>query len=265
MRWNSPANQKRLKRLFEEGFSVMDIAEPLASFDAEQSAMSVRAFLEQKGFDCVGVRRDGSICGYACRDELAEGPLENYRRPFSLEDCVAETETLRHVIQVMAYRNRCFVKVLGEIGAIVTLSDLEKPPVRMFLFGMITIFEMMMTWGIRTYFPGKSWCEHISPGRLAKAESLLHERQRCNNTSDLLDCLQFADRARLMLKIPRVLEILSQNGIPSKQAALNAVHELETLRNNIAHAQEIIPESWKRIVIFSTRLEMLLGETFNAS
>lgn len=262
MYWNSPANHKRLKQLFEEGFSAMDIAEPLASFDAEQPAMLVRAFLDKKDFDCVGVRQNGVVCGYARRDELADGPLDNYRRPFSSGDCVTETENLRDVIQTMADRNRCFVKVLGEVGGIITFNDLEKPPVRMFLFGMITIFEMMMTWGIRRYFPGQSWCEYVSPGRLGKAESLLQERRRRNSTVDLLDCLQFADRAQLMLRIPKVMEILSQNGIASKQAALTAVHELETLRNNIAHAQEIIPGSWQRIVIFSTRLEMLLGETF---
>jgi len=156
------------------------------------------------------------------------------------------------------------VKILGEVGAIVTLNDLEKPPVRMFLFGMITIFEMLMTWGIRMHFPGDSWCEHLSPGRLTKAESLWKERQRRNSAADLLDCLQFSDWGQLLLRIPRVLEILSRNGIPSKQAALKAIHELETLRNNIAHSQHIIPESWNRIIIFSTRLEILLGETMGS-
>jgi len=175
-----------------------------------------------------------------------------------------ETDSLQRLIQSMGTKSCCFVKVLGEVGAIVTLSDLEKPPVRMFLFGMITILEMLMTWGIRMYFPGDSWCKHLSAGRLAKAESLRQERRRRNRAADLLDCLQFSDRGQLMLRIPRVLELLSRNGIPSRQAALKAIHELETLRNNIAHSQDIIPESWNRIIIFSTRLEMLLGETMKA-
>ncbi len=239
----------------------MDIAEPLVSFDAEQPAMVVQNFLEEKAFDVGGVRRHGIVCGYACREELGAGSLGDYLRGFTPEDLVMETDSLQRLIQSMSAKSRCFVKVLGEVGAIVTLSDLEKPPVRMFLFGMITIFEMLMTWGIRMHFPGDSWCEHLSSGRLAKAESLWKERQRRNSAADLLDCLQFSDRGQLLLRIPRVLEILSRNGIPSKQAALKAIHELETLRNNIAHSQHIIPESWNRIIIFSTRLEILLGET----
>jgi len=242
----------------------MDIAEPLVSFDAEQPAMAVRNFLEEKAFDSVGVRRNGIVCGYACKDELGDGFLGGYLHCFTSDDLVLETDSLQRLIQSMSTKSRCFVKVLGEVGAIVTLSDLEKPPVRMFLFGMITILEMLMTWGIRMYFPGDFWCKHLSPGRLAKAESLRQERRRRNRAADLLDCLQFSDRGQLMLRIPRVLELLSKNGIPSRQAALKAIHELETLRNNIAHSQDIIPESWNRIIIFSTRLEMLLGETVKA-
>ena len=34
----SSASQQRLRRMFEEGFSVADIAEPLASFDAATPA-----------------------------------------------------------------------------------------------------------------------------------------------------------------------------------------------------------------------------------
>jgi hypothetical protein len=264
MFWNSPSNQKRLKRLFEEGFSAMDIAEPLFSFDLEQPAMTVHALLEEKAFDVVGVRHQGIVCGYACKNELGGGVLGDYLHPFAPEDLVIETDSLQKVIQTIGNKKRCFVKVLGTVGAIVTLSDLEKPPVRMFLFGMITIFEMMMTWGIRMYFPGESWREHIPPGRLAKAEMLRQERERRNCTADSLDCLQFSDRGQLLLKIPRALELLSKNGIPSKKAALKAIQELETLRNNIAHSQEIVSESWQRIVIFSTRLELLLSENLPA-
>ena len=264
MPWNSPANQRRLRRLFDEGFSAMDIAEPLASFDDDRSAAAVRAFLEQRDLMVAGVRRDGFVCGFADRRELGRGRLGAYLRPFPPECILSEADSLRKVILAMRGGGPCFVSVLGEVGAVITLADLEKPPVRMFLFGMITIFEMIMTWGIRTYFPGDSWRAHIPPGRLAKAEQLWQERQRRRSTADLLDCLQFSDRAQLLLMIPRVTDLLAQGGIPSRRAALTAIGELETLRNNIAHSQEIIPESWSRIVVFSTRLELLLGEAFRS-
>jgi len=264
MLWNSPSNQKRLKRLFEEGFTAMDVAEPLVSFDAEQSAAAVQSTLDKRDFDLVGVRRYGTVCGYARRSELGEGHLGDYLHSFTPDDLVADTDSLQKVIQSLGLNGRGFLKVLGKVGAVVTLSDLEKPPVRMFLFGMITIFEMLVTRGIRMYFPGESWRENASPGRLAKAEALLQERRRRNSPADLLDCLQFSDRGQLLLRIPEVLEVLQGMGIPSKKVALKAFQELETLRNNLAHSQQIIPESWERIVIFSTRIEMLLADTLTA-
>lgn len=222
------------------------------------------AILDKKDFDLVGVRRHGTVCGYARRSELGEGHLGDYLHSFTPDDLVADTDSLQKVIHSLGINGRCFVKVLGEAGAIVTLSDLEKPPVRRFLFGMITIFEMRVTRGIRMYFPGESWRENASPGRLAKAEALWQERRRRNSPADLLDCLQFSDRGQLLLRIPKVLEVLQGMGIPSKRVALKAFQELETLRNNLAHSQQIIPESWERIVVFSTRIETLLGDTLPA-
>lgn len=52
--------------------------------------------------------------------------------------------------------------------------------------------------------------------------------------------------------------------IPSKQDAFKAFQDLETLRNNLAHSEQIIPESRERIVIFATRVETLFGYTLPA-
>ena len=50
-----------MRRLFERGITVRDIAEPFVSFDDGQSALEVRSFLESKDYDVVGVRRKGMI------------------------------------------------------------------------------------------------------------------------------------------------------------------------------------------------------------
>ncbi len=249
---------RRLQRLFLGAFSVMDVAVALASFDADRSAEEIRNFLRERDYDVVGVRRDGIVVGYVVREELATGSLGDYLHPFTEDDLVGEAASLQEAIRSLGINGRCFVKLLGSVGAIVTLSDLEKPPVRMFLFGMITILEMEMTRAIRASFPDGSWRTLMSSGRLAKAEELWRERRRRNQEVDLLDCLQFSDKGQLMLKLPAFMQEMTKLGISSKKMAIEALKELETLRNNLAHTQEIIPASWERIVIFSSRLERLL-------
>ena len=63
----------RLKKLSQEEFTAMDIAEPLVSFDEEKQTPEVKAFMAARDFDLIGVRRSDLVCGYALLDELAEG------------------------------------------------------------------------------------------------------------------------------------------------------------------------------------------------
>lgn len=248
--------RRRLRRVFLESFLATDVAEPLVSFDAERPAAEVRALMRARGYDRVGVRVDGLVGGYAEREDLVSGACGAHLRPFTPDDLVASSASLQDVILSLGANGRCFVTVLDEVQAIVTLHDLEKPPVRMFLFGMITTLEMLLAGSIEAAFPGESWRALVAPGRLAKAEGLKDERRRRGIPARLIDCLQFSDKGQLALGIPGLEERLVPGR--SRKAALRALKELELLRNNLAHGQEIIPEGWTRIVAFSSRLDRLL-------
>jgi len=183
----------------------MDVAEPLASFDWDRPAAEVAAFMAAHDYDRVGIRREGIVRAYVERADLDGGRCGDHARSFGPDDLVPETASLQEVIESLGINGRCFVTVLDEVSAVVTLQDLEKPPVRMFLFGMITLLEMVFTLAIRV--------PTIDP--------------------------------------ERVLQM-------SRKAALRGLKELEDIRNNLAHGQELIAKGWPRIVLFSTRLDLLL-------
>ncbi len=254
MTWKN-ASALHLRRLFLEGFSVMDIAEPLVSFDADSPAAEARMVLAENGLDLAGVRRAGLVKGYACSKDLMTGVCGDHVRPFTEDDLVADSEPLVAAIRSLAINQRCFVTVLGRAGAIITLHDLEKPAVRMLLFGMITLVETLIVRNIRHKFPDDSWKEDFSASRLAKAEELQQERLRRNSPAELLDCLQFSDKGQILLRDP---EFLQAAKLPSRREGKKALKELESLRNNLAHSQAIVPDNWQRIAIFTGRLELLL-------
>lgn len=247
----------RLRRLFLEGFLAMDIAEPLVSFDADADALTVHDFMVEKDFDLVGIRQDGLVSGYVRREDLLTGGnCENHIRPFSPnDDLVPDTANLIDVVKSLAINAQCFVIVLDRVGAIITLSDLEKPPMRMFLFGMITLGEMLMTEIIRNRCSDVSWQTLISPQRLAKAKQLQEERSRRGRKVDLVDCLQYGDKGWILSYDEDIRIALGQE---SRRSMRTAVKELETLRNNLAHTQEIISDGWQRIVIACSRLDQNL-------
>jgi putative nucleotidyltransferase with HDIG domain len=250
------AQHARLRRLFFEGFTALDLAEPLVSFDAEAESLAVRQFLLDRDYDLVGIRRDGLVCGYARREALIAGRCGDYLIPFSAtDDLIPESASLVDVVRSLAVNRQCFVTVLDQPSAIITLADLEKPPMRMFLFGFVTITEMVMSDVLRWKYPCDSWQELLSAARLAKARELCEERRRRGQQVGLLDCLQFGDKGWILSYDQEWREAV---GYQSRREMRAAIKELEMLRNNLAHTQAIIPDGWQRIVIACSRMEQSL-------
>ena len=259
--WNTAtstitASQQRLRRVFLENFSAADIAEPLASFDAGSPAAEVLAVMARRAYKVAGIRKDGAICGYVRQEELAQGTCGDAVHPFEDGDVVPDTAAFPDLVTRLNDRPRLFVTVLGQIGGIVTKTDLQKPPVRMWLFGMITIIEMGLTRIIESAYPDGSWRQCLSEGRLQKAEALLEERQRRNQDLGLLHCLQFSDRGQVVL---RNEELRKQAGFVSRSRGEQTVKELEALRNNLAHSQDIISCDWNIIVRLIEHLDIFFG------
>jgi len=252
MSWKN-IQTSRLRHLFFEGFTAMDIAEPLISFDSEADAPTVQKFMIEKDFDLVGIRVDGLVKGYVKRNDLRDGICEDYIHEFILEDdLVPDTANLADVVRSLSINKQCFVMILNQVSAIITLQDLEKPPMRMFLFGLITISEMMMTEIIRRRYHDGSWQNFLSKQRLEKARDLQEERLRRGQKLNLIDCLQYSDKGWILSYDEDIRKALGQE---SRSAARKAIKELETLRNNLAHIQEVIPTGWKRLVIVCSRME----------
>jgi hypothetical protein len=246
----------RLRQLFFEQFTVADIAEVCASFDAERPADEVRAFMEARDFSQVGVRAEGFLRGYVRLEELSDGTCGDVMREFSDDDVLPESASLLEVIKAVGVYRRCFVSGMGEVIGIVTLRDFEKPAVRMWLFGLITMVEMRLVEEIRHRHPHESWTAELSEGRVAKARQLCEERQRRKQSVELIDCLQFSDKAQIVLRIE---EIRERMGVASRESGQKLFRRLEELRNNLAHAQELAATDWKSIVGVALRMEQILG------
>ena len=244
-----------MKRLFTEGFTILDIAEALLSFDADRNAAEVQRFMSKNGLQIVGVRRDGLVSGYVKHEELGAGTCANHMHHFDASPVLSATASLQEVMEALAESDYCFVRVLGNVGGIVTRNDTQKPPVRMWLFGMITIIEMFMVRTIETQYPNGEWQQELSVGRLNKARKILEERKRRNQTAELIDCLQLSDKAYILMKDPVLRE---DAGFDSMRAAKTAIKELEALRNNLAHAQDLLTYNWAAILAMSTRLEKVM-------
>lgn len=250
--WSSLADRHgRVVRLFATGFTSEDVAEPLRSFDGHTSSEEVAAVLEANELQVAGVRTDGLVSGYVEREWLQGGPLRSYARDFGQDQIVHDTSALPEVVEVLTRRDYCFVQVLGDVGAVVQRADMQKPIVRTWLFGVISLIEMQFAQLIKTRWPNGDWTDRLSKGRLAKARELREERRRRHQSSDLLSCLQIADKAEVLLSDE---DERTNLGFASLGSAKRVITDIGSLRNNLAHGQDIVTHDWPQIVRIARRL-----------
>ena len=247
-------------RQFAHAFSAQDVAEPLRSFDSTSPVSAATMVMKNGGLTVVGVRLGGRVDGYLPLEigDVADGTCGDAMRLFARDQVIDGGATLSEVIHVLTRRDHCFVRLLhDDIGGVVTRSDMQKPVVRMWLFGIVTFVEMNVTERIRAVWPDGAWTVHLTPSRLAKARKLQEERLRRGQTCDLLDCLQFSDRAGvLMVDEGQRTEF----GFPSRAVARRVLKEIESLRNNLAHAQDIVTHDWAQIARLARRIEALADD-----
>jgi CBS domain-containing protein len=246
-----------VRRLFTDGFRVADVAGPLASFDAETPARTVAAILDRDGRGVAGVRRDGRVVGFVERAALADGPCGGGMTGFRPGTVLADSAPLSAAVRALAESPHAFVTAFGDVAGVVTRDDLQKPPGRMWLFGVVTMIELRYTRLIADECPGDSWREYLSAGRLAKAEELRAERNRRNRGVTLLDCLQLSDKGTVVAKCEA---IRSRTIFASRRQAEDGIKLLEGLRNDLAHAQDIVTTDWEAIVQLSGHVDRALGE-----
>jgi hypothetical protein len=195
------------------------------------------------------------IEAFAARDllePLAPGDSATAER----RQVVAFDTSLTDVIHVLTHFAQCFVEQDGAIVGVVGRGDIEKPVARMWLFGIIILIEVHAVGVIRAAWPGEDWTALVSAGRLEKARQLQGERVRRGLPADLLDCLQFSDKLQLAIQNPAFMEAA---GFGSASAAKKVAKDLEALRNNLAHGQDVTRHDWAQIARLARRIQQMYG------
>jgi hypothetical protein len=150
---------------------------------------------------------------------------------------------------------RVFVKDQERIVGIVTRGDLQKAPVRMYYFGLISLTEMQLLRIVRSAYPRESWKKLLSSGRLKKANDILFQRKTRNEALDLADCLQICDKLRIVCNIPEVQEYM-RNRFGKTEGLTESI---ESLRNRLAHAQDLVTGStWTKVIELAGDMQRLL-------
>lgn len=251
-------NMKQLKstlndlhRLFETGILVQSIASQLECVQVDDPFETAKSIMAEKDFDVLGVRQNGLVVGFLERNSVIGNLCSDVLVPFKPGDLIAESSSLRLPFRKLKSQPRLFILTGDNVDGIVTRGDLQKAPVRMWLFSLVTLSEMQMQRLILSFHPS-DWQEFLKGARLQKAQETFKLRQEKNENTELIDCLQFIDKVTIIIKSPNLRESLN---IQNNKKESRMLKEVETLRNDLAHAQDIITGNWPKVAEIAEDLE----------
>lgn len=234
-------------KLIGKFFLASHIAVPFLSVDRLATHKAVQALFNDHHFHVIGFKEDGKMIGYLHKDQYdTNKDISDNVLNFNIEDIISESTLLIDTLKLMETKDRLFVMSGSEIDLIITKADLQKPPIRMLFFGLITVLENEMATQIRAHHPNETWKELLTEGRLEKVRAIYNERLEKNLQIDLIDCTQFADKRTIILADETIRTSLFHS---SKNYAEKWMKNAEALRDDLAHAQSLTKWFRERKVI----------------
>lgn len=250
-----------LKRIFVDNVTAKTIYEPLLCCPLDSRAGHAKDALKIREFDIAGVKETegGEVIGYVVKDELMDGEINEYLKTIDPELLISDSTPIADIFEVLTKRNFSFVLYGKHIIGIITKADLNKPPVRIYLFGMISLFEMHLNSWINHFYPGNSWEHEVPEHRMKDANDNYELRKGNNQDLSLLECLQFCDKRDLLAKSEDFLKSFDF----SKKKFDSLLKQAEKIRNELAHSQSSIISNieWPVFVETVSYLEDILTES----
>lgn len=250
-----------LRKLFEDGITVLSIYEPIQACSIGDHANDIKEKMRQLDFDVIGIKstEDGPVEGYIRASDLQEGLCGDFKLDFLVADLISDSTPLIDLLTVLRDKERIFILAGNTVHGIITRADLQKPPIRILIFGLITLLDMHLSRLVRKFYPGESWRDKLSQGRIEKAEQMMKAREDRNEKLDIIDCLQFCDKRTLILAKKEILNIF---GFSSEDEGKDTLKLIESLRDKLAHSQDIVTGSiWKDISTIVERMEQLIQQS----
>jgi hypothetical protein len=229
---------------FQDGLPVRLIATAREEFRTCRTDEPLAQVLERntEGFDYFPVTAHGAggderivglvnLVPFMKQEEPAVGLAGERMQSLSEDNLIGADASILAFVRG-ADRHGCRLVVSGaKVTGLVSLSDLQKLPVRAALFAIITHAEMTMADAIRREFGGMDgWVERLSDGRKSKIQTEFDQAESDDNVVDRLLFTQFVNKVTLLKKSPSFTA--------SKTRFEADMQTAQDLRNKLAHAND---------------------------
>jgi hypothetical protein len=255
---------------FQKDLTVDLIRTPRSAFESglHEALAAVVQRNRTKKFDFLPVVAELPPHGSSTRDRIvglielvpfikgadARGLVHENMRPLSDENLIGADASIVNFVRD-ADRQPCRLIVSGpEISGLVSLSDLQRLPVRAALFAMVTHLEMIMADSIRREFQGsEDWIHRLSPDRQGKVRNKVIEAKAEDVFVETLLLTEFGDKVTIIKRRP--------NFCWGRKAFKSEMGRVQLLRNDLAHAKNyaVTREAANRVCETARFMEAWIG------
>lgn len=197
---------------------------------ADQVAGVVAQFRELD-FDFIPVRDDDRVVGVFHAKEPHDPSLAilDVMKPLNEEQLLAGDAPMLNFIEKADQRPYCLILNGENLDSIVTLSDLQKLPVRPAIFLFITHLEMLLAKALRTH---TSWPDNVHKVLAEQVQKRFKRKEK----------LKFAiDQVAVMTLEEKVSAAMSLGWFASPPGT-EEPREIYALRNGVAHGDDFAPD-----------------------
>ena len=239
-RWANPGDDTLdALELVQRSLSVGMVMTPRADLSTcrrEETACEVMARNTERFSFLPVVNADGCILGvYNAERWFAEDapsePIGHDFEPFSEDMVIGTDASIVDFVKTADLRQMRLVVSGDRVAGLVSLSDLQRLPVRAALFTLITRLEMNMARRIEREWDGANktgWLELLSENRRANILDAIDTAKREDGFVSEIALSQFSDKATILLKGKLICG--------ARRSLERDFKAIRKLRDNIAHA-----------------------------
>ncbi len=180
----------------------------------------------------------------------------------AIGNLIADATSLAKVFSILGGREYSFVVVDANVAGIITRADLNKPPVRIYLFGLVSLLEMHLVFWIRKEFGDEAWKQHLTESRIEQALKVYEQRKQKHQELNVCECLQICDKADVVMTHDGLRDLF---GINSKNEGRKLFGRAQSLRDLLAHGQANLVEgtTWEDLTKTVAWIERALKTSDN--
>ncbi len=224
-----------LQNIFHQSLTVQCISKKLTWADSEDHAKSLAL---ENDWDFIPYPKIGP-------EHRIFDKSTSTSRPLYHDDVISESTPLVAVFEKIIEKKVLFVKSKYEMNHLVTLSDLNDIPVRIWLYGLISLLELQAKKMIDKHLPTDSWITLLQDAQQEKVNSLYANKMKTNEQISKIECLQFEDIGRILSKYELFRTSFGKN--QSNRDFNNEFRQIKKLRDNLAHSNTQFDLSWDEI------------------